>query len=71
MLASQLSLSSFKFFKLMDMKNQMFMFSNQITSMKINLFAKHVAENTRESFFDEHSNLVVKVKVFFPFTVLV
>lgn len=71
MLASQLSLSSFKFFKLMDMKNQMFMFSNQITSMKINLFAKNVAENTRESFFDEHSNLVVKVKVFFPFTVLV
>ena len=55
----------------MDMKNQMFMFSNQITSMKINLFAKNVAENTRESFFDEHSNLVVKVKVFFPFTVLV
>ena len=52
MLASQLSLSSFKFFKLMDMKNQMFMFSNQITSMKINLFAKNVAENTRESFFD-------------------
>ena len=71
MLASQLSLSSFKFFKLMDMKNQMLMFSNQITSMKINLFAKNVAENTRESFFDEHSNLVVKVKVFFPFTVLV
>ena len=71
MLAPQLSLSSFKFFKLMDMKNQMFMFSNQITSMKINLFAKNVAENTRESFFDEHSNLVVKVKVFFPFTVLV
>ena len=41
MLASQLSL-------LMDLTYQMFMFSNQKISMKINLFAKYVAENMRK-----------------------
>ena len=65
MLASQSSL-------LMTPKYQIFMFSNQVTSMKINSFAKHVAENIREkSFLMNIERSVVKVKAFFPFTVLV
>ena len=61
MLASHLSL-------LVYLTYQMFMFSNQVTSMKISLFAKHVAENIREkTFLMNIQRFVVKVKVSFSF----
>ena len=45
----------------MNLTYRMFMFNKQVTSMKINLFAKNVAENIRgKKFLNDHSKVCGK-----------